>query len=353
MFARLLLLTVALQGLLLHGRAQEISIERVEGQPRFAIEDSAVTDLSGLAWTDRNQFYAVADHPPLLVPVTLEIDRATGGITRGELGRAVPIKSTVSDFEGIAYVAARKTFYISGESGSGVIRYPLGGAAQPLPVPRIFSQARKNLRLESITWNDVAAHFWIANEEALLPDGELSGAEGTLVRFQQLDDKFRPVAQFAWRTEPAGFRFRNSGNGVSDLCLLPDGRLLVLERGFAFGGLRVRLFLADFTGATDITQVPSLAAAEFVPARKTLVFEEITGFTNFEGIALGPTLDDGSRSLVLIADSNGGSSHAFLPLKIRLGARAASRDSDRKAPETRPLNPERPSRANRPFPPEE
>jgi hypothetical protein len=201
-----------------------------------------------------------------------------------------------------------------------------------MPVPKIFSQSRKNLRLESITWNDVAAHFWIANEEALLPDGALSGAEGTLIRLQQLDDKFRSVAQYAWRTEPAGFRFHNSGNGVSDLCLLPDGRLLVLERGFAFGGLRVRLFLADFKDATDITQVSSLADAKFVTARKTLVFEEITGFTNFEGIALGPTLDDGSRSLVLIADSNGGSGHNFLPLKIRFGVRAASRGSDGKAP---------------------
>jgi len=152
---------------------------------------------------------------------------------------------------------------------------------------------------------------------------------------QQFDDKFRPVAMYAWRTEPAAFRFRDSGNGVSDLCLLPDGRLIVLERGFAFGGLRVRLFLADFKGATDVTTMPALANADFVPVQKTLLFEEATGFTNFEGIALGPTLDDGSRSLVLIADSNGGSGHAFLPLKLHLRGPAASRNSGTKAPETR------------------
>ncbi len=291
----------------------------MEAQAGFAIENAGVTDLSGITWTGGDTFYAVADHPNLLVAIHLEIDRATGCITRGEMEAPISIQAAVSDFEGVAYVAATKTFFISAETGDAVISFQLGGAAQLQPVPRIYSQARKNLSLESMTWNDTDAHFWIANEEALEPDGPVSGAAGTLVRLQQLDAKFRPVAQYAWRTEPAAFRFRNSGNGVSDLCLLPDGRLIVLERGFAFGGLHVRLFLADFKGATDISKLPSLADADFVPAKKTLLFEEITGFINFEGVTLGPILEDGSRSLILIADSNGGHTHAFLPLRLRMG----------------------------------
>ncbi len=325
MFARLpLLVTVFLCSILL-ARAQEVSIEKAEGQSRFAIESAAVTDLSGITWTGGDAFYAVADHPNVLVPITLKIDRATGGIVRGELGTPLAVQTPVGDFEGVTYVAATKTFYISAEYGNAVVRVQPGGAASHRPAPPIFSEARTNLGLESITWNDVAGRFWIANEEALRSDGPLSDATGTLIRLQQFDANFRPIAQYAWRTEPAGFRFRNSGNGVSDLCLLPDGRLIVLERGFALGGLQVRFFLADFTGATDVSKLSSLANADFTPARKTLLFAEATGFTNFEGLALGPTLDDGSRSLIAIADSNGGHTHTFLPLKLRIGGPAAAR----------------------------
>jgi len=321
-FIRLLLLTSIIFSLRPLVWSQDISIEKAPGQPGFTIENADVTDLSGVTWTGGDQFYAVADHPNLLVPITLKIDPATGCILHGEIGTAVPIKATVSDFEGVTYVKATKTFYISAETGNAVISYQLGGAAQLQPVPKIFSKARNNLSLESITWNDKDAHFWIANEEALTVDGPVSGAKGTLVRIQQLDAKFHPLMQYAWHTEPAAFRFQGSGNGVSDLCLLPDGRLIVLERGFAFGGLHVRLFLADFKGATDISNLPSLVDADFVPAKKSLLYDAMTGFINFEGIALGPTLEDGSRSLILIADSNSGHVHSFLPLKLHLGTPA-------------------------------
>jgi hypothetical protein len=41
-----------------------------------------------------------------------------------------------------------------------------------------------------------------------------------------------------------------------------------------------------------------------------------TRTTNYEGIALGPVLQDGSRSLILIADSGSGDVHSFLALKF-------------------------------------
>jgi hypothetical protein len=323
-FARFSLLVAVILGSLAIGWAQEVSIAKVEEQPLFTIENAAVNGLSGIVWTGGDQFYVVSDHPAQLVPLTLKIDRATGRIESGEIGAPMAVKAAASDFEGVAYVAATKTFYISAETGNAVVSFKPGGAAQLQPVPSVYAQARKNLSLESITWNDRDAHFWIANEEALLPDGPLSGAQGTLVRLQQLDAKFRPVAQYAWRTEPAGMRFHNTGNGVSDLCLLPDGKLIVLERGFGFGGLHLRLFLADFKGATDTSKMPALADADIMPAGKVLLFEQATGLINFEGIALGPKLDDGSWSLILIADSNGGSAHAFLPLTLRVGAPATS-----------------------------
>ena len=326
--------------------AQRVAVEKVDGQEAFAIESADVSDLSGLVWTGGDTFYAVSDHPNVLVALTLKIDLATGRIVSGKIGEPIPVPSDARDFEGVTYVAAERAFYISAETGHTVVRFTPGQPrAERLPVPPIFAQARKNLSLESITWNDTARQFWIANEEALVPDGPVAGAEaGSLVRLQRLDAKFRPVAQYAWRTEPASFRFHGAGNGVVDLCALPDGGLLVLERGFGAGGLHARLFLADFQNATDTTRRPALAGADCIPARKIPLFDQPTGFTNFEGLALGPTLADGTRSLLLIADSNGGTTHAFLPLKIRLTPAAI-------APKKSPVDSAKPARPVRPSAP--
>ena len=309
--------------------AQQVVVEKVDGQEIFVLKSDAVTDLSGLVWTGGEAFFAVSDHPNTLVPLTLKIDPATGRIARGEIGTPIPVPADARDFEGVAYVSATKAFYIAAETGSTVLRFiPGQPRAVRQPVPAVFAQARKNLSLESITWNDTAQQFWIANEEALQPDGPLADpAVGSLVRLQRFDARFRPTAQYAWRTEPAAFRFHGAGSGVADLCLLLDGRLLVLERGFGGGGLQLRLFLADFQNATDTARLPALAGADFVPAEKILLFEQATGFVNFEGLALGPPLADGSRSLLVIADSNGGPTHALLPLRLRLTARDHARNA--------------------------
>ena len=296
-------------------------LESVDGQESFALESDAVSDLSGIVWTGGDSFVAVSDKKKALIPLTLKIDAATGRIASGEIGEPVPVPADAADFEGVAYVAAAKTFYISAESGGAVLRFRPGQPrAERLVVPAIFAQARKNLSLESMTWSDTAKQFWIANEEALIPDGPLASEDtGSLVRLQRFDAKFRPTAQYAWRTEPAAFRFHGAGSGVSDLCLLPDGSLIVLERGFGAGGLHLRLYLADFQNATDTSRLPALVdAPACLPARKILLLDRATGFVNFEGLTLGPTLADGTRSLIVIADSNGGPTHTFLPLKIRL-----------------------------------
>ena len=320
----------AIASALAHGQPV---IERVDGQDTFSLESDAVAGLSGLVWTGGASFYAVSDRRNVLVPLSLKIDPATGRIAGGEIGTPLPVPAEARDFEGIAYVAATKTFYLSAETGGTVLRFRPGQPrAERQAVPPIFARARKNHSLESLTWSDTAQHFWIANEETLVPDGPLaSGDTGSLVRLQRLDAKFRPTAQYAWRTEPAAFRFHGAGSGVADLCVLPDGTLLVLERGFGAGGLQLRLYLADFQKATVTSRLPSLAVADCIPARKILLFERATGFVNFEGIALGPQLADGTRSLLLIADSNDAPTHTFLPLKIRLDPAARTSAKPAKA----------------------
>ncbi len=298
--------------------AEMPTIARVASQSEFTLE-SPITDLSGLAWGGGDSFYAVSDKRSAILPVTLRIDPATGAITSGEFGAPMPVPAKASDFEGVAYFTESRRFFVATESPPSVFTYRVGEAGvRNLPLPPIFARARKGLGMESLTRDAKTQHFWTANEEALASDGPVSDVgAGTVVRLLELDATFRPRRQYAWRTETAAMRY-GSGCGVSDLLLLPDGTLVVMERGFIGLGLSVRLYAADFAGATDVSQLDALDGATFTPARKTLLFGEPTGFTNFEGLALGPMLADGTRSLILVADSNGETRHVFLPLKIRL-----------------------------------
>jgi Esterase-like activity of phytase len=321
-----LLLPLVVFGCALARAGTGVEVAAVGEDPRFRIEGPGVSDLSGLTWTGGDAFAAVSDKRAVVQQLTLKIDRATGRITSGALGPVAEMPVEGGDFEGIAWVAREKAFYLSTEKGPSIIRWMPGTSeVRTLPVPGAFRSARLNLGIESITWDETVRQFWIANEEALATDGPVgSAATGSLVRLQKFDAAFRPLAQYAWRTEPAAFRYGNAGSGVSDLCLLPSGQLLVLERGFAGLGLQLRLFLADTMRATDVSKWPRLEGTSPVVVTKTLIHEEPTAFLNFEGLTLGPPLAQGWRSLILVADSNGAATHTFLALKIRFASKAAT-----------------------------
>ena len=143
-----------------------------------------------------------------------------------------------------------------------------------------------------------------------------SSKAGGLVRLQEFDAAWKPLRQFAWRTDTSSLRIQGSGTGVTGLCLLPDGSLLVMERVFAGLMLEIRIFLADLSAATNTSAIPALEGAAIVPAQKQLLYKKVTGFTNFEGIAAGPMLNDGTRSLILTADSGNGTVHTLLALRL-------------------------------------
>ena len=68
--------------------------------------------------------------------------------------------------------------------------------------------------------------------------------------------------------------------------------------------------------ASDVTQVDSLgvAAETYRPAKKTLLLNlrdiipelhhEYRSLDNFEGMCLGPRLEDGSQTVILVSDNN-------------------------------------------------
>jgi hypothetical protein len=52
--------------------------------------------------------------------------------------------------------------------------------------------------------------------------------------------------------------------------------------------------------------VSSLSDGGFTAVGKMLLWQANTGFSNFEGITLGPELSDGSYALILVSDNGSG-----------------------------------------------
>jgi hypothetical protein len=300
----------------------ETIIEGIPGQSIFSFEYRAATDFSGLTWAGGSDYFTVSDKVRAIFPMAIALDPATGKILSASIGTAIPVKTKLADFEGIAFMPDKRRVYVSAETGDGIFGFDLRKRTViPVAVPPIFSKARNNKSLESLTGDATVGAFWTANEEALKCDGPVSSRErGTAVRLQRFDARFRPAGQFAYVTETSAFRVPWGGTGVSDLALLPNGELLVLERVVGNFGLSAEIFRAELRGATDVSALPGLDGAKYTPSGKTLLFSRATLANNFEGIALGPKLAGGWRSLILLADSGGGTTHYLMSLRIRWSA---------------------------------
>lgn len=212
---------------------------------------------------------------------------------------------------------------ISSETEPSIREFSLDGRTlRSLPVPDLFLAGkgrgiRNNLGFESLTLAPGGDVLWTANERALqqdAPDDPARPSPVRLLRYERRNGGFVPGAQFVYEVEPlqqkvgAGFKIR----GLSDLLALPGGDLLALEREFVEGrGFVIQLFRVSPAGATDVSGVEALAGTlagkNWTPVRKTLVYDFArSGLVpdNLEGMTFGPTLPDGSRTLVLVSDNN-------------------------------------------------
>jgi 3-phytase/alkaline phosphatase D len=221
-----------------------------------------------------------------------------------------------------------------------------------LPVPARFIAAergevthgmRENGGFESLTITPNERHLFTATELPLVQDGPPPSFErGALTRileYQSEGDSFRPAREFAYPLDAvanADFTPRTSINGIVELLALSPTELLAMERSFAVepgengrSVARIRIYRASLAGASDVSPVESLQKGRGVrPVSKTLLLDladvkglsrELAALDNFEGMAFGPTLADGSRSLLLVSDDNFSARQrtSFLLFRIR------------------------------------
>src|SRR5690625_1015747 len=165
--------------------------------------------------------------------------------------------------------------------------------------------------------------IWVATELPLKQDGKAPRVASTFspVRFTHFDRESKKAnRQFAYPLDrvrkipllPYGI------NGVTAILEYEENQFLVLERGFSAGygkyGFRVLLYHADARKADSTLDIHQLKShkRDITMAQKNLLFDfnsirkKLTrrSVDNLEGMAFGPRLPNGNRTLVIIADNN-------------------------------------------------
>jgi hypothetical protein len=271
--------------------------------------------------------------PPELLGVTT-LRQADGSAYPSALqGRQVP------DPESIRWRAGSQTVLWTSEGHSLTGAAPAlretrpdGTLVRELALPAMFDfqltqGPRGNLTLEGLAITPDGATAWIAMENALREDGPVPTvqAPGGPCRFTQMDlASGKALRQIAYVPDAIPRAPRpptaHADNGVVEILMLDADRMLVLERAFMAGwgpdtGNSLRLYLVDTRQGSDTLATPVLQPGAYRAVEKTLIadFSAFTGpgagprlerLDNTEGMAWGPVLPNGNRSLVFISDDN-------------------------------------------------
>jgi endonuclease/exonuclease/phosphatase family metal-dependent hydrolase len=305
------------------------------------VDRTLVGGLSGLTYDPGcDLFYALSDDrgridPPRFysLKVRFDGDAAEAMVLGATLFRdadGAPFVRGDLDPEGLALTADGTLFLASegvphrgidplvGRFGlDGSINRTLDLPGHYLPDPDRQRGVRDNHGFEGLSLTPDGGTLFVATESALLQDGPAAslnnGSLARLLRFDVADGQvvgeyLYPVEPIPDVPEPAT---AYASTGVSEIVALDVHTVLFVERSFSAGvGNRVRLYLVDLESAPDIRGIASVrgvADAESLLMPKKL-FADLHDLgvdpDNIEGLALGPTLDDGRRLLVMVSDNN-------------------------------------------------
>lgn len=197
-----------------------------------------------------------------------------------------------------------------------------------------------NYNFESLAFDSVRQYLWTIPESTLRKDGQPATPQNGLANqlrlmrlnwgkikknrnkeeySEQVSSKkaSRYMTAYAYQMDQPSTHKKADiyVMGVSELCALPDGQLLVLEREAFIPKIKIGAFCK-----CKLYQINPLNSEEFALKekfssdtpflKKRLLAEWKTGlslskrsFANYEGMCLGPKLEDGSQVVILLSDS--------------------------------------------------
>ena len=197
-----------------------------------------------------------------------------------------------------------------------------------------------NYNFESLAFDSVHQYLWTIPESTLRKDGQPATPQNGLtnqLRLMRLDwgkmkenpnkeayneqvsskKDSRYMMTYAYQMDQPSTHKKADiyVMGVSELCALPDGQLLVLEREAFIPKIKIgafckcKLYLINPLNSEKFSMKEKFSSdTPFL--KKRLLTEWKTGlslskrsFANYEGMCLGPKLEDGSQVIILLSDS--------------------------------------------------
>lgn len=292
--------------------ADSVQVVRENMQHAFPLTVPA-GNYSGIAYLGNHE-YAVVDDKSAdgFTKFHIELDSVTGDIISVQNMGFVPNGEPNRDQEGIAYVPFTNTVWVSGERGNEIKEMTLDGklTQRKLQIPEVFNNATGNYGFEGFTYNATTHRFWTTTESTLKGDGQQATSTQPCknrLRLQSFTDNLRPDAQYWYEMdmpEAAGV-VSNYAMGVSELCALDNGSVLVLEREFYVPKTKIGAWVNCKLYVVNPSEVKT---GELLQKRLiTTVHTKFTLFNrsiaNYEGMCIGPKLKDGSQVLIMVSDS--------------------------------------------------
>ena len=356
------ILTIFLAFSLLAG-AQDWKVVRENPQKAFP-KTVAAGNYSGIAHLHDDIYAVVSDKSDsaLYFNFRIQVNPKTGELeqvenlgfierTDGTLNDGKPWQGQEKGFDHEAIVkVSDSTLVIASEGYCRLKEYPIqpiSAVAAKVGYPQNLWESRwpssefyPNYNFESLAFDSVRQYLWTIPESTLRKDGQPATPQNGLtnqLRLMRLDwgkmeedsnkeeyseqvnskKDSRYMTTYAYQMDQPSTHKKADiyVMGVSELCALPDGQLLVLEREAFIPKIKIgafckcKLYLINPLNSEEFSMKEKFSSdTPFL--KKRLLTEWKTGlslskrsFANYEGMCLGPMLEDGSQVVILLSDS--------------------------------------------------
>ena len=356
------ILTIFLAFSLLAG-AQDWKVVRENPQKAF-LKTVAAGNYSGIAHLHDDIYAVVSDKSDsaLYFNFRIQVNPKTGELeqvenlgfterTDGTLNDGKPWLGLEKGFDHEAIVKVSDSTLVIASEGYCRLKeipiLPTSADAAKVGYPQNLWESRwpssdfyPNYNFESLAFDSVHQYLWTIPESTLRKDGQPATPQNGLANrlrlmrlnwgkikedsnkeeySEQVSSKkdSRYMTTYAYQMDQPSTHKKADiyVMGVSELCALSDGQLLVLEREAFIPKIKIgafckcKLYLINPLNSEEFSMKEKFSSdTPFL--KKRLLTEWKTGlslskrsFANYEGMCLGPKLEDGSQVIILLSDS--------------------------------------------------
>jgi len=298
------------------------------------INKTLVGGLSGIDYYN-GIYYLVCDDASNPRYYTAIIDINHKKMDNITFNKVIKIKDSTHylDLEAIRYNPTNNKIMITSEGSISRQKDPslfsvnsIGSIDSFFEIPKEFKatssqKPRNNGTLEGLSISNDKKGVWMAMELPLEIDGPEPKITTTKspIRITYIDNQTKkPTKQFTFLLDKIDKKPLSdfAVNGLTDILEYRLNQFFVIERSYSSGlgnqGNTIKIFNIDASKASNTLTNNNLLNSNYIPATKALLFDFESvrdlltdkSIDNIEGITFGPKLENGNRTLILVADNN-------------------------------------------------